>query len=234
MWQPEEDSIHADFVQKAEHNLRANQWISETAPKRVKANDETHPLRLHRNRKMEDARLKKTVLRKREGSGFQAYVNARHRGMAYDTATCMPHTWRRGEGVVQTHEEKSESSSAESQPDDHDHHDLMAEFAQFFGKARCAAPVGTRTPVRDSLIGYRETFAKKRQARIEGRRGSRDIERQTTPQDDSFSLARPDRDNRARWTRTTTGGILKGGSGSFYSVFGQSSPDSSSSSSDDD
>lgn len=180
----EVDSLTAEFIQRAEHNLRANQWISETAPKRAKAiYDETHPLRLHHNRKTEERRLLQIVLRKKDGLDFQAFVNARHPFSAYDIATGRNHGPRRDEHVMIEDNDSNHSSGSASPKHDKE---LMIGLKVAFQATKHSAPVGTRKHVRDSIICHRIA--------IERKRAERELAGFCVPQDLEdyhFSIARP-------------------------------------------
>lgn len=114
--QPERemDYVEAMYVKREEQKMRANQWISECTPKSCKALvDECAPARLNRNMQVETRRLRAIVLRKREGASFQAYVDRRHKGKSYCTATLRT----LGDGGYEEDVQSSESSSSASTQD---------------------------------------------------------------------------------------------------------------------
>lgn len=118
------DSSTTSYLWRAEHKLRANQWISETVPKEVKALDETHPLRLHQTMKKEERRVRETVLRKREGQSFQDFVKQRHGVCAYDITTCLPIKDARQGPLIEEVDDASSSASGMSE--------LMMAFKKSF------------------------------------------------------------------------------------------------------
>lgn len=114
--QPERemDYVEAMYVKREEQKMRANQWISECTPKSLKALvDECAPARLNRNMQVETRRLRAIVLRKRGGTSFQAYVDRRHKGKSYCTATLR----NLGAGGYEEDVQSSESSSSASTQD---------------------------------------------------------------------------------------------------------------------
>jgi hypothetical protein len=139
------DSVLADFVDRMKHRLRSNQWISETAPRLLNAKtDETHPVRLAQHRKLEDRRVRKAVLRKREGKSFQKFVNARYGSKAYNTATC----------VSLRNKENDDDGKDSADGDSSNEEECFAGVVHcLLSRARdVPAPIGERKTPRDSLL----------------------------------------------------------------------------------
>lgn len=166
-WDMESDSVLREYMQRAERRLRSNQWISETAPK-VEVFVDPYSWQKRQQKKLREEKVDRAVLDKLENkpdTGFQEYVNARHRRDAYDICTGLPYTGQHKWLAEQSKEAPSTPSRRGSATERVD--DLRACFGGLFKKTKeekhemekvvPAVPVGTRNPVRDSIFTHRRT-----------------------------------------------------------------------------
>jgi hypothetical protein len=116
------------FEQRMDHNLRANMWIYETAPKNTHA---VNHWREGIGRKQQDLKLVQTVFRRLRktdaNSPFQAFLNARYTKNLYSAVSCLP--------VDQRGRRRKSSFSEESSSEDGVEH-VTDEFKDIFQKTK--------------------------------------------------------------------------------------------------
>merc|ERR550537_1730751 len=109
--------------------------------------------------------MRQAVLRKKDRTGFQDFVNARHKWNAYDIMNCMPiGSGPRGAAAVEYFEEHSEHSSEGG--GEGEHPDLLHGFAKLFQSMKRIHAVGTRNPIKDSIMIHRTVLEKKREHKV--------------------------------------------------------------------
>mmetsp|Transcript_18697 Transcript_18697/g.29978 ORF Transcript_18697/g.29978 Transcript_18697/m.29978 type:complete len:427 (-) Transcript_18697:68-1348(-) len=84
------DSSAENYELRMEHKFNANQWIYETVPKHIEV---ATPWQQRIRREQEELLRVRAVLRQcrhNAESGFQAYVNTKHKNDAYDCVSLLP------------------------------------------------------------------------------------------------------------------------------------------------